>query len=147
VSDQDFFFDEDDAKPVEKTAPKKPSSSARTTGPRKAPASKPSASKPSARTTPAPTAETGSFFDQDVNMAIAALLVVCGLLLGMALGLWIGETRAAGAVADTGLTAPAAATGGSTAPPLTQDQLNSSQLPTGHPALGGATKPSTTATK
>ncbi len=138
MSDQDFFFDEEDEKPAkaEKAAPAKAPG-------RKASAatSSPAAAKTPSR--PAPASDGGSFFDQEVNMGIAALAVVIALLLGMLLGVLIGQSRANNAAL---LNVPAATnTGGGSAPPLSQDQLKSGQLPAGHPSIGATG--STTATK
>lgn len=115
VSDQDFFFDEDE------TAAPKPK------------ASKPAASsKPASRqAAPAPAGV------QSVSMTVAALIGVIALLAGLIIGvlLPIGNTAstATSTTATTGAT-----TSGSSAPQLTQDQLNSGQLPAGHPDISGA---------
>jgi hypothetical protein len=142
VSDQDFFFDEEDEKPA-KAAPKSSSK----------PAGKPAARKPAGKAAAAApaAAATGSFFDQTVTMSIASLLVVCGLLVGLIGGVLIGQARANSV---PGVDAAAAGAGGQAAqqaPQLTQDQLNSGQLPPGHPSIGaggatGTAQPSQTAT-
>ncbi|HEY3317498.1 MAG TPA: hypothetical protein VGK50_03640 [Coriobacteriia bacterium] len=136
MSDQDFFFDEEDEKPAK----------AEKAAPAKAPGRKASAatSSPAAKTPsrPAPASGGGSFFDQEVNMGIASLVVVIALLLGMLLGVFIGQSRANNAAL---LNVPAATnTGGGSAPPLSQDQLKSGQLPAGHPSIGATGSTTTT---
>jgi len=117
VSDQDFFFDEEDgAKP-----PVKASGTAK--------------AKPAA---PAQTPRGGgSFFEQSVSMSIAALMTVIALLVGVIIGF---------VIPTGGTTPPVATTTGvttSTAPQLSEDQLNSGELPAGHPDLGSITGSST----
>jgi hypothetical protein len=144
VSDQDFFFDEEDEKPAaaKKPAAKTPADKTPAkTGSK--PAAKPAAAKTAAAKTtgakPAAKAaepESGDvpFLDQTVTMAIAALAVVCALLLGVVLGILVGQSRASSLADSTAVVAPATA-GGSNAAPLTQQQLSSGQLPAGHPSL------------
>ncbi len=110
MSDQDFFFDEEeDAKP----APKKAQV----------------AQKQSA----APVVASGgqSFFEQDVPMLIAALMTAIALLVGILVGVLIPTGSK---VANSSTSAPTAP-----APQLTQDQINSGQIPANHPDLGGMT--------
>jgi len=125
VSDQDFFFDEDE-KPAKSggNAPvKKTGSSPSRTGSKSAASS-------------AGTSASG----QSVSMTIAILMAVIGVLLGAVIGLFVGRSMAVPAVATVG--AGAATT--QQAPQLTPDQLNSGELPAGHPSVGGA--PAATAT-
>jgi hypothetical protein len=140
VSDQDFFFDEEDDKPAEKPTAKSTSKPA----PRKTTASRTTAAKTAgtkaaapkspqkAPTTSAPAPAAGGFFDQNVNMAIASLAVVCALLLGMVVGLYVGESRGSGSIDTSSTTNTSVA-----APQLTQQQL-AAPLPTGHPAIQSA---------
>lgn len=128
MSDQDFFFDDEpQAKPAAK-------GSAGAKGPAAAKsASTAKAGAPARQAAPA----TGSFFAQSVSMAITSLVAVIALLVGLIVGLLIPT---GGSAVPT--TSPAA----STAPSLTQDQLNSGELPAGHPDIGGTTTESATAT-
>ena len=127
VSDQDFFFDEDE-KPAAKSAKK--------------PGSKPVAKKGSgpARAAAAP-AVTPAISDdfQAVSMTVAVLLVVIGVLVGVVIGLFVGK-----GMATSALTASTAASTVA-APQLTQEQLGSGQLPAGHPnvSLPGASTAAT----
>ncbi|TDB38707.1 MAG: hypothetical protein D9V44_03190 [Actinobacteria bacterium] len=115
MSDQDFFFDEEeDAKPTPKKAQgKQGQTPARSAAPAQA-----------------------SFFAQDVPMLIAALMTVIALLVGLLVGLVIPTGGQAG-VSNTAQTG--AAVGAGTAPQLTQDQINSGQIPPNHPDLSGMT--------
>lgn len=114
MSDQDFFFDEEE-KPA---APAKGGN----TG----------AKAPARAAAPAASATGIAFFDQSVSMAVATLAAVCALLLGVIVGY---------AVKPAAVTVPntsGAATGsGAAAPQLTEEQLGSGQLPAGHPDIGG----------
>lgn len=112
MSDQDFFFDEEeDAKP--KAASKATSGS-----------KKPVPSKAAA---PAP---AGTFFAQNVSMTVAALMAVIALLLGVIIGIVIptGSTTVPPVTSSAGTDA---------APVLSDDQLNSGELPAGHPDISG----------
>jgi hypothetical protein len=136
VSDQDFFFDEEDEKPAKAEAKSSATS----------PARKPAGSGAKA---PAAAPASGAFFDQTVTMSVASLLIVCSLLVGLIGGILIGQARANSIPEPTaGATSGTGGTGQGTAPALTQDQLNSGQLPAGHPSIGGAATgtPSGTAT-
>jgi hypothetical protein len=120
VSDQDFFFDEDEkpAKSAGTPAPKKTGSSASGSG----------ASKPSKTSTDAAPVQT-------VSMTIAILIGVIGILLGAVIGLFVGKSMAVPSVAVT----PSAGTGTTQqAPQLTPEQLQGGELPAGHPSVGGA---------
>jgi hypothetical protein len=128
VSDQDFFFDEDEAP---QAAPKSESkSSAKTTGKSPAPRPRQNTSQ----------ASGGSFFEQNVTMAVAGLMTVIGLLVGVIIG-YVVAPDATGAVSNTGSLGTGAA-----APSLTEDQLNSGQLPAGHPDISGMASESVPAT-
>ena len=123
MSDQDFFFDEEEtAQPAPKTESK---STAKTTG--TSPAPRP-------RQSTATSASSASFFEQNVSMSVAALMTVIGLLVGVIVGFVIAPDGAATGTETTlgtGTTVPA--------PALTEDQLNSGELPAGHPAVTGVT--------
>lgn len=117
MSDQDFFFDEEeDAKP----APKKASAGHKQVPERQA----------------APAKQ--SFFEQSVSMTVAALIAVIALLLGVIIGYVIPSADTTPVVSS-----PTSSTGSSAAPQLTQDQINSGALPPGHPDLSGAAGSST----
>ncbi|MEI7814428.1 MAG: hypothetical protein WCJ13_06520 [Coriobacteriia bacterium] len=120
MSDQDFFFDEDEkpAKSGGNAPAKKAGSSPSRTG------SKSTASSAGA-----------SAQGQSVSMTIAVLMAVIGILLGAVIGLFVGKSMAVPSVAGT-IGAGAATT--QQAPQLTPDQLNSGELPAGHPSVGGA---------
>lgn len=149
MSDQDFFFDEEETavepKPG-KDADTKPSAnrSAKATPTARPaasksvgkPASKP-ASKPAAR--PAPAAGGPTFFEQNVSMTIASLMTVIGLLVGVIIGFIAAPDNA---TVSTGTSAAPTMSGtGATAPQLSDEQLSSGTLPEGHPDISsmGAT--------
>lgn len=117
MSDQDFFFDEeDDVKPAAKGASK-------------------AAAAPKGNRAPQPAATPGgSFFAQSVSMAVTSLVAVIALLVGLIVGILIPSGSA------TPQTVSPAAT---VAPTLSEDQLNSGELPAGHPDVGGPTGEST----
>jgi hypothetical protein len=123
VSDQDFFFDEDD-KPV-KAADKSGSK----------PAAKKGSGSSKAAPAPAPSADV-----QSVTLTVALLLAVIGILIGVVIGLFVGKSLATPDL--TAATTPT--TAASQAPQLTTEQLNSGQLPSGHPAVPGASTAATT---
>jgi hypothetical protein len=119
VSDQDFFFDEDDksAKTSGSSAAKKTGSSASRTG---------SGSSNKGAAAPASA--------QTVSMTVAVLIGVIGILLGAVIGLFVGKSMAVPTVA----VAPGAGTSTTQqAPQLTPEQLQGGQLPAGHPSVGG----------
>ena len=119
MSDQDFFFDEEG----EASAP--PAKDSSTTGAKSTPASAPrSPARQAAATSPA-------FFEQSVSMMVAALMTVVGLLVGVIVGFVLapGGTVGGGAI-STGTQVPA--------PQLSPEQLESGDLPPGHPAIGEA---------
>jgi len=126
VSDQDFFFDEeDDAKPAAKGATKPATGSKAASAPKGSRAPQPAA------------ASGGSFFAQNVSMAVTSLVAVIALLVGLIVGILIpsGST--------TPQTVSPAAT---TAPTLSEDQLNSGELPAGHPPISDTATGSATTT-
>jgi hypothetical protein len=120
VSDQDFFFDED-----EKPAAKAPSKNA----PAKKPASSSSAkggSSSKAAAAPAP--------QQSVTYTIAALIGVAALLLGVIVGILLPVNIGGSTTATPEASIPGAQT---QAPALTNEQMQSGALPPGHPNVGG----------
>jgi len=114
VSDQDFFFDEDEQP---KTAEK---------------ATVPAKKSGSGGTPTRPPAADG----QSVTMTVAVLIGVVTMLLGVIIGLFIGRGMATPAVV-----APVGGTGTGTtpqaAPQLSPEQLEGGELPEGHPDIGG----------
>lgn len=124
MSDQDFFFDEED-EPV-KSAPSPRSKSTARTEPARSGAPRPRQSAPSS---------SAGFFDQSVSMAVAALMTAIGLLVGVIAGFLIAP---GGSARNTG----SPVTGLEQAPALSGDQLQSGELPAGHPDISGmATAP------
>jgi hypothetical protein len=118
VSDQDFFFDEDDSGSAGKRA-------AKGSGGAKA-----SAVAPAQAATP--TAAGSSVFDQNITMAVAALLMIIALLIGVILGFFLGQSTAAPAVVSTIPAATGTDTGAGASPaPLSPEQMNQG-LPAGH---------------
>ena len=126
MSDQDFFFDDD-----EKTAAKSDNKAKK--------AGTPSTSRPAAKTGARPAAAPAAASAQSVTMTMAILFAVIGLLLGVVIGLFIGTTLNPSSA--TTANSPATVV----APTLTQEQMNAGQLPAGHPKVTG-TGASTTAT-
>ncbi len=122
MSDQDFFFDEDET--VEEAPPAKGESKRSST----------SAGKSAARAS-APAAAAGT---QTVSMTVAALIGVVTLLLGVIIGIFIpaGGTSNLPAPTNNG-------TQSMPAPELSPEALESGELPPGHPPLdsmGGGTE-------
>jgi len=120
VSDQDFFFDEEEEAAVKPA----PASTAKGAG---RPATKSPAPQPR-QSTPA---SSGGFFDQSVSMAVAALMTVIGLLVGVIGGFLIAP--------DGGTATMSPATSNQPAPALSEDQIQSGDLPQGHPDIGSMT--------
>ncbi len=118
MSDQDFFFDEDEA-PAEKPKPAQKSASATR---KSEPAARPAKS---AAATPAGT--------QTVTMTVAGLIGVVALLVGIIIGILI-PTGGTQPTTPAGVPAP----GGTQARPLSPDELGG-DLPPGHPDIGGMT--------
>ena len=124
MSDQDFFFDEDEQ--TGKSSSKSPAKSAAKGTPARAQKSAPAAGPAAA---PA-ASKGGSFFDQSVSMSVASLLVVIGLLVGVIVGVLVAPGQTSSSIPG-----PQSAT---TAPELTSDQIQSGELPAGHPPIDGA---------
>ena len=123
MSDQDFFFEEDE-KPAAKTPAKK-------TGSGSAPAE--SSGKVPASAAPVSAAAS-------VTMTVAILIGVIGILIGAIGGIFIGRSLGSTTVASpAALTNPAATTGTGTgaAPQLSPEQLKGN-LPAGHPSIGSS---------
>jgi len=114
VSDQDFFFDEDEkgAEKPPKTASKQPTKST----PSKA-----------AKTAPAP---SGGI---ELTWTVTALVGIVALLLGVIIGYAIPK-----GTQEVSVGAPST-TQEQQAPQLSPEQLSSGQLPPGHPSVGGST--------
>lgn len=118
MSDQDFFFDEDE-KADEEVAEK--------------PARKQASGKPAPRQTAARQSAAGYGGGQSVTMTVAALIAVVALLVGVIIGILIP------AGASTTTPSPAASDAGSmTAPQLSDEQIQSGVMPEGHPPISGA---------
>jgi hypothetical protein len=131
LSDQDFFFDDEEAEAAEETEAKKPAAKRGTASKTASTSASKPAPKAAAKAAPA---SSGSFFDQQVSVAIASLIGVIALLVGIIGGYMLaGPSTPVAPSAGTTQTTP-----GAVAPQLSPDQLNSGQLPAGHPAVGGA---------
>jgi hypothetical protein len=119
VSDQDFFFEEDEKAETAKTAPAKKAS----------------------KQAPAAMESDSSFagMAQSVSMAVTVLVAVIALLIGVIVGILlpIGSGAPQPATSTTGVTGGTGGTG--SAPQLTEEQLKQGQLPPGHPSIGGST--------
>ena len=139
MSDQDFFFDEEEtvtgaketAKPSAKSE-NKVAPAARKAAPRPASA-KPAAAKPAGG--------SSSFFEQSVSITIASLMTVIGLLVGVIVGFLVAPD---GGTVSTGTSATTATGTDATAPQLSEDQLSSGALPEGHPDIGSMSTTATT---
>lgn len=128
MSDQDFFFDEEEETPKPAV---KASSKGVSKGAVKASGSEQkSAPKPAAR--PAAKAASPSIMEQNVSMTVAALMTVIGLLVGVIIGFVLAPDSVGAGSSTTEQTSEQAA------PTLSEDQLNSGQLPAGHPDISGA---------
>ena len=122
MSDQDFFFDEED-----EAVSEAPKASSKSGGKAQAPARQ---AAPRQRSAAAPSAAPAG--EKQVSRTVAALMAVGALLLGVI----IGFVLPGGSTGATPSTGAAAGTGSTTAPgPLTEDQLSSGQLPEGHPPI------------
>jgi len=149
MSDQDFFFDDD--QPVEpKAAPAKSGKAAGKGGSKSAksavkkPPTKP-ASKPAAKATPVVATQT-------VPLIITIFVAVLTLLLGIIIGILISPALSAAPAANVGIPVDQSGTtgmgmggGGMAAPVLTDEQMQQG-MPEGHvpvdpdaPVEGGAT--------
>lgn len=141
MSDNDFFFDDEDAPAADTAKPSKgsPKASSKPAPGPKAAGSKSSGSgkQDSAKAVTSTTGDApaaGQMFEKTVTLAVAALLAVIGLLLGVIIGIFVGQSMAGAPVATTPATGTGAAPSGSAAP-LTEDQM-SGGLPEGHPDIG-----------
>lgn len=133
MSDQDFFFDEEEeeAKPAKSST--RPAGKPAAKGAGKPAAAAQAHRAPAAHET---AASGGSFFEQSVTMTIASLMMVIGLLVGVIIGFVAAPkgTATAGSTTTTG-------TGAAAAPTLTDEQMSTGVLPEGHPdisSMGGA---------
>lgn len=115
MSDQDFFFDEED----EAAAP-----AAKDPSPAAAKRSQPAPAKRAAQ----PATASPAFFEQSVSMMVAALMTVIGLLVGVIIGFVIAPDGGGTVAPTTGSSVPA--------PQLSPEQLESGELPAGHPPVG-----------
>lgn len=138
MSDQDFFFDDDETTPAK--AEPKPAKAAKAAA---KPATKPATVKSAAaKSAPAVAPEPQDFLSQTVPMSIASLLAVCALLVGVIVGVLLPVGGG-----STGSGSSAVLPGGSLspAPQLSQEQISQGQLPAGHPNIGGGSTAATAA--
>lgn len=142
MSDQDFFFDEEETAAEPKTgkdAETAKSSANRSAKP--APVARRSEPKPTAKAAPRPAASAAGpgFLGQSVSMTIAVLMTVIGLLVGVIIGFVAAPDGTTGSTATSAT--PATTDSGSTAPELSEEELSSGALPEGHPDISsmGAT--------
>ncbi|MDZ4177838.1 MAG: hypothetical protein U1E29_01185 [Coriobacteriia bacterium] len=114
MSDQDFFFDEDETST-------------------EANAEAPTAKRETEAAKPVARAASPAASMQSVSMMVAVLIGVVALLAGVIIGILIPSGSAS-------VPAPSAIGGGTAAPApqLSPDQLESGDLPPGHPPLEGA---------
>jgi hypothetical protein len=156
VSDQDFFFDDDEPKPAKSTKSAKPAAGkAAASGAKPAgSASKPAARKPAASSAPSTSAPSGSMMGQSLGMPIVSLLVVIGLLVGVIAGFFLGGAMqnqgptptinstgaASGITPPAGMGTGTTGTGTGTPSTLTPAQIQQG-LPAGHPSVSGAATP------
>lgn len=142
MSDQDSFFDEEPEPkgPGKSSGGTKPSAKTPARGSGQ-PAPR-SGSRPASRsTTPPPVEPAGT--QGETTWAIAALLAVVALLLGAICGFLLGTTLAgSGTTAAPATTTPAAST--SQPSVLTTQQIQSGQLPPGHPTINSSASAATT---
>ena len=121
MSDQDFFFDDDEApaeKPAAKSAAKPAGAKAQTSAPRTKTAAVPAGA-------------------QSVTMTVAALIGVVALLVGIIIGILI-PTGGPQVAAPPSSGVPGMGTGGTQAPPLSEQDLQG-EIPPGHPPIGDMT--------
>lgn len=109
MSDQDFFFDE------EEQAEDKPAKTA--------------ARVERAASGTAPAASAAGM--QSVSMTVASLIGVVALLVGIIIGIIIPAGASTG-----GVPAPTSTGTGAAAPQLSPEELQSGELPSGHPDIG-----------
>lgn len=113
VSDQDFFFEEDE-QPIETAQPVK--------------------NKRAVKQTTAASTETAGDGDgtvQTISMAVAVLIGVIALLAGVIIGILLP-------IGSGDAQPTAVPNAGSAAPQLTPEQLEGGDLPPGHPDIGGS---------
>jgi hypothetical protein len=122
VSDEDFFFDEDDERPSEQAEQADDGEQQADDGEQPATSSIPETESTSSQ----PSAEP-----HGVSMTIALLLAVIALLTGIVIGLLI-NTR----VAPSGAGSSKVDLNNIAIPPLSQDQMNSG-MPSDHPDVNG----------
>lgn len=140
MSDQDFFFDEEETAEAGTKETAKPSAK---TESKAAPAARKPAPKPAPKpAAAAPAGGSPSFFEQQVSITVASLMTVIGLLLGVIVGFLVAPDG--GTVTTAAPAATTATDSGATAPQLTDEQLSSGALPEGHPDIGSATTTATT---
>lgn len=141
MSDQDFFFDDEDAPSTKDSGSAKPADTGKSTGSGKksgsAGARSPKTPQPQAAIAPS---ASGGIFEQNMTMSVAALLMVIALLVGVIIGFLLGNAMATPATQPSASTAAPASSSGPA--PLNQDQI-SGGLPAGHPEIGatGTTAP------
>lgn len=135
MSEQDFFFDEEETAEASTKETAKPSTKSGSTP---APAARKSAAKPA---TPKPTGGSGSFFEQQVSITIASLMTVIGLLIGVIVGFLVAPD---GGTVTTATPTATATDSEATAPQLTDEQLSSGTLPEGHPDISSMSTTDTT---
>jgi hypothetical protein len=155
VSDQDFFFDDDEPKPAKSAKSAKPTSgkAAASKGKPSGSSGKPAGRKPAADDAPRTSPPSGgTFMNQSIGMPIASLLVVIGLLVGVIVGFFMGgamqsqgpAVTGTGIISGTGATGTGTTgtgttgTGTGTPGQLTPDQIQQG-LPAGHPSVPSTT--------
>jgi len=114
--DQDFFFEEE--APAKASQPSKGSKSS-------------GAARPSAPQSSAKGAVAAAPVENMVSYTNAALIAVVTLLVGVIIGVMLPI-----GASNTNTNTPAASSTG-TAPSLTPEDLESGELPPGHPSIGG----------
>lgn len=133
MSDQDFFFDDEEPVRDKKNAAKA-SAKGGASGQKTAPAKGGTTGQKKAA--PAPVA-TSQFLDRSITMSVAGLLMAIALLVGVIVGFLMNGAMSPSAASSAAAQAPGSGT--SPAAALTQDQL-SQPLPPGHvPVSGGPT--------
>lgn len=135
MSDQDFFFEEE---PENKDRSSKASTKAAT----------PKTSPKAASTAVAESAvqdidDDAPLLERPTTWAVAILIGVIGLLIGAIGGFLLGSNSGA-ALPAASSTAPAAST--APAPELSNDQIESGELPAGHPPISTTGTPDATET-
>lgn len=129
MADQDFFFEEENdtkpVKPAKSGAKAETKSSGAKSGSKAASPVKPVTVRPGA---------SSAVASQSVTLAVAGLMAVCALLVGIIIGLVIPRSGADAGLSTTG--APSGAAGQVVpAPSLSSDQLKDGKLPPGHPSI------------